>query len=69
MVKQSMKGESVKIIGCPVCWGKKFVCVGLKDGLEPILKSCSGCDGCGWIAYKEVDKNKVIDCFTMDSKN
>jgi len=46
----------VEVKGCPVCWGKKFVCVGLKDNLEPILESCPECDGMGWIAYKPIDK-------------
>lgn len=44
---------------CPVCWGKKVVCVGLKENLEPILQSCTGCDGTGYIAYKVVDYNKI----------
>ena len=47
-----------KLIPCPVCWGLKVVCVGLKDNLDPILEPCTGCDGCGWICYKEVDKKE-----------
>ena len=45
-----------RVISCPVCWGKKVVCVGLKDNLEPLLEPCSGCEGTGWIAYRVVDK-------------
>ncbi len=48
----------VQIKQCPVCWGLKVVCVGLKDNLDPILEPCTGCDGCGWICYKEVDKKE-----------
>ncbi len=44
---------------CPVCWGKRWICVGLKDNLEPILEPCSGCDGTGWIAYKEVERGSL----------
>ncbi|KKN74987.1 hypothetical protein LCGC14_0384890 [marine sediment metagenome] len=50
--------KNSKIIGCPVCWGLKVVCVGLKDNLEPILEPCTGCDGTGWLTYKEVDKKE-----------
>ena len=48
----------VEIKQCPVCWGKKVVCVGLKENLEPILEPCTGCDGTGWIAFKYIDKEK-----------
>lgn len=50
----------VEIKQCPVCWGKKVICVGIKDNLEPILEPCPGCDGTGWIAYKEVDKKDLL---------
>ena len=39
---------------CPVCWGEKVICVGLNGELEPISKTCPGCNGTGWIGYKEV---------------
>lgn len=40
-------------------WGKKYICVGLKDDLEPILEPCTGCDGSGWIAYKYVEPKEI----------
>ena len=49
-------GVMVEIKQCPVCWGKKVICVGLKGNLEPILKPCTGCDGTGWIEYKQVQQ-------------
>jgi len=48
----------VEVKQCPVCWGKKVVCVGLKENLDPILEPCTGCDGTGWIAFKYVNKEK-----------
>ena len=46
---------------CPVCWGEKVICVGLKDDFTPILAPCPGCDGTGWIAYKSVDSSEVAN--------
>ena len=43
---------------CPVCWGLKKICVGLKDDLTPILGDCPGCDGTGYLVYKTIDKKK-----------
>lgn len=48
----------VEIKECPVCWGKKVTCIGIKDNLDPITQPCTGCDGTGWIAYKEVSKDE-----------
>ncbi len=53
--------RNVKLIPCPVCWGKKVVCVGLKENLDPVLEPCSGCDGTGWIAYKEIKVNTWLN--------
>ncbi len=50
--------KGLKVIGCPVCWGKKKICIGLRDNLEPTLEPCTGCDGYGYIAYKTIDKKK-----------
>ncbi len=55
----------VNLKQCPVCYGLKVVCVGLKDNLEPILEPCSGCDGTGWLTYKEVGK-EASNTFTGD---
>lgn len=49
----------VEIKQCPACWGKRVICVGLKDNLEPITKPRSGCDGTGWIAYKPTDRRRI----------
>ena len=45
--------EIVEIKECPVCDGMKFICIGIKDNLEPILQPCTGCDGTGWLIYGE----------------
>ena len=44
----------IEIKQCPVCWGKKVICVGLKENLEPITQPCPSCDGTGLIAYKSI---------------
>ena len=49
----------MKIKGCPVCWGKKWICVGLTEDLKPVTEPCPGCDGTGWIAYKEVERGSL----------
>lgn len=46
---------------CPVCWGRKVVCVGLTHKGDPILEPCTGCDGTGWIAFKWIEKEKNND--------
>jgi len=48
----------VEIKGCPVCWGKGAICVGLTKDLEPILKPCPGCNSTGWLGYK-TEKPKI----------
>ncbi len=45
----------MEIKGCPICWGMKYICVDIdRYTLEPILESCMGCDGTGYLVY--VDK-------------
>jgi len=42
---------------CPVCWGKKKICVGINDKFEPVaFKPCPSCDGTGWLEYKPIPK-------------
>ena len=53
--------RQIRIIGCPVCWGKGVICTGLKENLKPILEPCTGCDGTGWIAFGYIDKEKDND--------
>ncbi len=51
----------VEIKQCPVCWGRKVICAGLDDELEPSkFKPCSGCDGTGWIAHKDKEWFEII---------
>ena len=56
-----MEGAVMEVKQCPVCWGEKVICVGLKDDFTPILAPCPGCDGTGWIACKTVDSNEDVE--------
>ena len=47
----------LELKGCPVCWGKAFICVGIKENLEPILEPCPGCNRTGWLAYDSIPKH------------
>jgi len=47
----------IEIKQCPVCRGKKVICIGLDKNVEPLrFKRCLGCDGTGWIEYKGKEK-------------
>lgn len=47
----------VEVKRCPVCWGQKYVCVGLDGELKPsMFEPCPGCDGTGWIEYKPLSE-------------
>ncbi len=52
----------IELKSCPVCWGLKVICVGIKENLDPILAPCTGCDGYGWLAYKtkEVKMEQIL---------
>ena len=52
---------NVEIKECPVCDGKKYVCIGIKDNLEPILKPCTGCDGTGRKTMVKPNKEEIMD--------
>ena len=62
----------LQIKQCPVCWGEGVVCVGLKDNLEPLLEPCIGCEGTGWLAYKEGltnDTTRIYFCGRCDMRD
>ena len=47
---------------CPVCWGKKYICIGIDSDLKPsMFEPCMACDGTGWIAYKTVGDKETIN--------
>ena len=53
----------IEIKQCQVCWGKKVICVGINDDLEPDkFRQCPGCNSLGWLAYKTVEsKNTKLE--------
>ncbi len=54
--------RNCKLVPCPVCWGKKVICVGIDKDLEPSkFKPCPGCDGTGWLACKEEHEDTKIN--------
>lgn len=49
------KGGNMKATICPVCEGGGSLCVSVIEGcLIPVLKTCHGCGGKGWVVIPEV---------------
>ena len=49
---------------CSTCDGKQVICVGMTDGLMPILRKCPACGGSGFLTvyYQSANLATVEEC-------